>query len=443
MPVTESSAPSDSNARFERQDSNARFERQDSKGSTLAIRLTLLLVALLLVSLYWFWLRGAPIEPDDGPVEAVLDQGEDADVSARGSAESASSSESSIDGSGVSEPDPAPVPLVISEPLIAVRPGSTELPEALDTSGLASGLTSGLAFSPDGGQLAWWADGSAWRIPLASAQEGSVEALLGAVGGVTALAWDAESSRWLTGDVHGRLRIWGLLEGGDGSDPDPHFEMRLTGLEGPVTRVDWSGQLMACAAGGHIWLWQGDGRRLVATWQAHETAISFLSFRRDGKALLSADEGGGLRLWNAAGRLLEDYSEIQLGSVQAAGFDPFGFVVAWARQGSDALVSGEGSWGLWREAGGWWFPQEPSNGPVRVTLADDGSYLLWKSDEGFLLKLRDEQILALSGLHVGANPVLSPGGHQLAWLDESKDDHQKAFVVSLLPEVTGSGSASR
>ena len=389
--------------------------------------------ALILVPICWFWLRSTETDPDSESGVGLTTQSEAAPVvgSPAPSKKSEPSSRPAASQDVVSELGRGLERLEISKPLVLTRPASSEPQGSRDASGLA--------FSPDGKRLAWWVDGSAWQIPVTAAHVDLIEASLGAVGGVTALAWDTEGSRWLTGDDRGRLRIWGLLEQENVSDPTPEFEMRLTGLEESVSRVDWSGQLMACSAGGKIWLWQGDGRRLVATWQAHEQAISFLSFRRDGKALLSADEGGGLRLWNAAGRLLEDYSEIPLGSVQAAGFDTFGFVVAWARQGLAEPASGEGPWGLWREAGGWWFPPEPLDGSVRVALADDGSYLLWQSREAFLFKLRDEQIQPLSGIDVGMSPVLSPGGHRLAWLDEADGDDddsvaQRALVAPLLPD---------
>lgn len=267
---------------------------------------------------------------------------------------------------------------------------------------------SALVFSPEGDQLAWIDAGIGYRLSLVESRA-VAQAVCG--GEVTALAWGDAGFRWLTGDAKGRLRIWTLDAE---AAPLPDFEIRLTGLTESVDRVAWKGDLLAASTGGRIGLWRSDGRQSTAVWSAHDSSVKVLRFRQDGKALLSADESGGLKLWTTEGRLLEDFSEHGIAMVEAAGFDPFGWVVTWSRER-------DRGWGLWREAGGWWRSSVSAEISSVAAFSRDGRLLLWAIPERTeLWRIPKETHETVAEIRRARLLTLSDDGGQAAWLEDGR-----------------------
>lgn len=148
---------------------------------------------------------------------------------------------------------------------------------------------SGIAFSPDGAQMAFAAGNmvSIWDVPgktnLASFKTAEETA--------TALTFSPDGTRLAAGTSDGAVRLW---------DVETQREIAiLRGHERAVTRIAYSpdGMLLASAGGdGTVRLWD------TQTWQElttleHIGAVSSLAFSEAGHLLLSGTEGGLIYIW--------------------------------------------------------------------------------------------------------------------------------------------------
>ena len=140
-----------------------------------------------------------------------------------------------------------------------------------------------LDWSPDGRRLA--VAGISGPCAVVDAVTGlSTQRLAGHQGGTLALSWSAKGELIATGGQDGRVKLW---VGGSGA-----LLRELDGGAAWVEHVAFSpdGTHLAATAGKRLRIWKSDGE-LAFEFAAHESTVSALQWRADGKGVATACYG--------------------------------------------------------------------------------------------------------------------------------------------------------
>ncbi|MFJ2649897.1 hypothetical protein ACIO1C_24645 [Streptomyces sp. NPDC087420] len=256
------------------------------------------------------------------------------------------------------------------------------------------GRALGVAFSPDGRQLAdtstdgtvrvWqWANG---RVA------GSTPRVLRGHGGE---AWSPEFSpdgRYLvTAGLDGTVRVWVL-----GGTAKP---LVLHGHKGPVWTVAFSPdgrQIASAGDDGTVRIWDAQGKGVPTILRGHEGAAVGVAFDPQGRRLASSGHDGTVRIWDLSGRRVltvlrghsDDTKELAYSPdgtrLISAGID--GTARVWDTRGKVAPVVLRGHSGTVEGAA------FSSDGQLVATASDDATIRVWNpSGGGNPLVLRGHQ----------------------------------------------------
>ena len=224
-----------------------------------------------------------------------------------------------------------------------------------------------LEFSPDGALLA--GVGSDPTIHLWSLADGAERPLVGFTQAALGVTFSPDAHRLAAVGIDGELRIWEM-------DQVLH---RHLGAPGPARRVaafaaDGESVLVG-EPDGAIRRWSVDGSSRPVPVAAHPRPLLALAERAD--VLVSLDEGGLLRAWDRAGRLLAER--------QLAGAWPQP-VHLLAVDGDRAVIAHEGGVSLWTLGPEPERPLAPLTGLARALLSADGRYLATGTTDGEVLR---------------------------------------------------------
>jgi WD40 repeat protein len=190
----------------------------------------------------------------------------------------------------------------------------------------------GLAFSPDGRQLASCALNGTVRLWDVEADY-ALLALHGHSGYVVAVAWSADGKTLASGGADRAIIIWDAASGA-----------RLRTLEGHADTV-WS--VAWCPGVGPAWLASAGGAGAIIIWDAasgarlrtltgHASFVRCVSWHPGGRLLASCSADGSVRLWDAASGAALATLQGHMGDVRAVAWHPDGTLLASA--GEDRTI---------------------------------------------------------------------------------------------------------
>ncbi|MBD2463104.1 AAA-like domain-containing protein [Oscillatoria sp. FACHB-1407] len=195
---------------------------------------------------------------------------------------------------------------------------------------IGNAIIPGVAFSPDGTQLAspgadntvviWKTDGT--RLATLNRHQSWVKGV----------AFSPDGSVLASAGLDGMIHLW---------QPDGTFLRTLKGHQYGVEAVAFSPDGSVIASAGQdqtIKLWQLNGT-LIRTLTGHQDSVLAIAFNPDGQTLASASLDGMINLWRTDGTLLRTLEGHQDG-VEAVAFSPDGQTLASA--GHDRMLK------LWR-----------------------------------------------------------------------------------------------
>lgn len=218
-------------------------------------------------------------------------------------------------------------------------------------------------------------------------------------GEISALAVSADGSRLATGGDDNIMRVWDGTSGQlvSQSEPRSYWVWALA--------FDPAGDLVA--AGGvkgsnEVDLFDAPTGELLRSLPGHQAAIRGLDFHPQDGRLLSVDERGGVRIWQAeSGQLLFSFTAVHQGLLSSAAFDPAGQRIItmgddgtarlWDAQTGAPLLTLTGHNARIAQAA-----FSPTNS-ILATASADRTVRLWGQDGEELYTLLD-QTAALSSL---------------------------------------------
>jgi WD40 repeat protein len=185
------------------------------------------------------------------------------------------------------------------------------------------GHTDWVAFSPDGRQLASTSDDHTVRLwdPASGQQTSTLEGHTGRVNGV---AFSPDGRQLASASDDGTVRLW-----------DPASGEQTATLEGHTDEVNGvafspDGRQFASASDdGQVRLWDPSSGQPTATLQGHTGRVNGVAFSPDGRKLASSGDDGTVRLWDAHSAAA--ISQLKLGGpVLALAWGPAGVVAGAA-----------------------------------------------------------------------------------------------------------------
>jgi WD40 repeat protein/transcriptional regulator with XRE-family HTH domain len=284
----------------------------------------------------------------------------------------------------------------------------------------------GLAFSPDGTQLASVSmDGTVkiWSL-LPGAETVAVSSAPASFG--TRVAFSSNGTMFATNGGDGSATLWDAQTG----------ESRLT-LQGhsmEVLSVAFSADGTHFATGsldGTAILWDTATGKKLFTLTAHENGVRDLAFSLDGNLLASGGFDGTAKIWDVeTGRLMREIAGHQ-GLVLGVAFSPDGTRLATSSTDATAKIwdvkSGELIFTLSGHSSGIRDLAYSPDGSLLATGSGDGTAILWNAATG-------SQVLTLVGHSSGIHSVaFSPDRKYLA--TGSEDDTAKLWDVGTGAEI--------
>jgi WD40 repeat protein len=191
-----------------------------------------------------------------------------------------------------------------------------------------------VSWSPDGLRLAVGFDGPAAadeRIQLWTPAGQAVATMASGQGIVTGLAWLPDGSQLATGGQISPIRLWDRNGQPVGTITTPQGARWLA----------WSpdGALLAGAVGSEVLVWHPDGTVAARVTASLGQTVTSVAWSPDGTMLASSDLGNGIRVWS---RDLQPLDTVLVPSCPMQH-------VAWAPDGTAlAFVGNDGKIRLWR-----------------------------------------------------------------------------------------------
>jgi WD40 repeat protein len=148
-----------------------------------------------------------------------------------------------------------------------------------------------LAFLPDGNSLSGEIEGSG--IKVWDVRTGEVKKRFeDQANSDSLIAMSAAGTSLAEAGVDRMLRLWNLTNEQKRELPWPGSE------SASALAISTAGQLLATATDKEVTLWNaGSGERML-TLSGHETLVNRLVFSPDDRSLISADEGGTIKVWD-------------------------------------------------------------------------------------------------------------------------------------------------
>ncbi len=176
--------------------------------------------------------------------------------------------------------------------VLALKEGEARSGQVREFEQADSGFIGGLAFSPDGRQLA--SANYDFSTILWDVETGRlVQRLQGHQDQVRSVAFNPSGTRIVTGGYDKTLRIW---------DPRSGKQVRvLKGHEKPILAVAISPDGTSVLSGGFddaARLWDFETGREIRTFRGHSDAINSVAFSPEGRHMLSASNDHTVRLWD-------------------------------------------------------------------------------------------------------------------------------------------------
>jgi WD40 repeat protein len=180
-----------------------------------------------------------------------------------------------------------------------------------------------IALAPDGQTLAWGgSDNNVHILNLADGKERL--ALKGHGGAVVAVAFLADGTRLASASEDGTARIWTLPTGPAAAPAEP---IVLNGHKGPLRAVAVvpDGQLIATGGDdGTVRLWHAIDGRAAHTFTNHQGPVLALAISPDGKILLTGSADKSACLFNLDTGTLKKTLTTHNGPIRAVAFSPTG-----------------------------------------------------------------------------------------------------------------------
>lgn len=312
-----------------------------------------------------------------------------------------------------STPEPKPPPMV---PVIAT--GDQRLLKRDHT-----GWPVGLAFSPDGKELARLQTFGHSLLDTASFTH-----IRRFDVGIRMLAYSRDGKTMATAEGTDGARVWNASERGTPEAAASPFELRklskplhvlLTQAQShnePVLAVAFApdGRSLATAdAAGHLKIWNTKTGKVIAEVPKASAALPCVAFDPKGTSIAFGDADGVLHLWDVAGkRMIKDVTT-PAGTITSVSFSKDGRRIATTHDGRQGKATM-----IWDSAT---FKAQVEPGLGVAAFSPDGTTLA--------LGFRDVQLLApLTGEHV--RTISFPEfTHRELWIDAESDDSDKKMPV--------------
>ncbi|WP_406490579.1 hypothetical protein OHB06_00865 [Streptomyces sp. NBC_01604] len=266
------------------------------------------------------------------------------------------------------------------------------------------------AFSPDGRNLATAGlDGTVRVWALGSTATPLV--LHGHKGPVWTVAFSPDGRQIASAGDDGTVRIWDAR--GEGT---PTI---LRGQEGPAVGVAFDPQRRRLASSGHddtVRIWDLSGRRVLTVLRGHDHDTNDLAYSPNGTRLLSASIDGTARVWDTSGRADPVVLRGHSGTVEGAAFSADGQLVATTSD--DATIR------VWNPSGGGnplvlrghrgvvWAASFSPDGRHLATASSDGTVRIWDPrgpGDPVMLRGHEGAAWTVDAGGPGGRPVVSGG----------------------------------